>query len=349
MENIEYHPSRTEQSPKSLERLQCEEELATDIIADAAVIEETIDAFEDIVRKAKTPEQREQCDLLRKKIGEILNRFVRYGRNLTLFGLMTLSVNHYATHPDLKKEHNENDNETYVHPDAKTTHILNILSGKEPITFEEALENHKEWFKTKSEMFGYNIPSNFDDYDIDQFDLFYTTVTRANGYDTKPGELKEILMSEYQKKINLSEDNQKEIYNLLWKMEEVCGNPKIRFQTEAPFGLPEYQDRAYFDPATNTIYIPLYNFLKIPGYNKSLFAEMSHAKQLKDDPINFYLKWGSSALRTFLAGGFNRKRLSNAQKKEYSIPTSMEHEAHSVIQPELEAKFAKNPYRKKIL
>lgn len=180
--------------------------------------------------------------------------------------------------------------------------------------------------------------------------FFVTALNEKSGTasdSAKPGELKDYFYEyQYLKKMDVPEDKVKEIYNLVWAVEQECGNPKIRFQTKGPsiFGVAlsdEDTYRPHYNPSENTLYLPMDMFVEQTWGYKHTLAEMSHSKQLKDNPVEFYFKVASSFLRIFSKGGFNMEKLSEAQREEYKISGSLENEAHSVIEPGLTEKYEK--------
>lgn len=134
------------------------------------------------------------------------------------------------------------------------------------------------------------------------------------------------------------------ISNILWRIEEECGSPNVRFQTTGPsiagIELGPNIARPYFNSLSNTVFIPDPQFLE-PGKGgiEHLLAELSHSKQLGDNPLNFYAKAVASLFRILGEGGLDAKKLSKAQDKEYDLPGSLENEAHSLIEPELTKKY----------
>ena len=325
-------------------------EFVSGLEEDFQAVQEVMGDFESIAQKAETPEQKEKLNLLREKIATATKKFLKLGKNLALVGTIAMGVDYYVTHPDVETKDDGKGNIEYIHPDTKTDHILNVLAGKDSISLEEALENTRGIFRTRAEVLGIKLPSDFDTYNIDQIDDFIVTALNEKNdedYAAKPGELKDYFYDyQYLKKMDLPEDEAKEIYSLVWAVEKECGNPKIRFQTKGPsvFGVAlsnEDTHRAHYDPLGNTLYLPMDMFVEQTGGYKDLLAEMSHAKQLEDNPLGFYFKGASSLLRIFSRGGFNMEKLSEAQLKEYDTPGSLEHEAHSVIQPKLAEKYEK--------
>ena len=338
-------------SPEQLLELELGTEFESGLTEDFEAAQKVMDEFERIAQSAETPEQKEKLNSLREKIAKATKKFFKLGRNLALVGMIAMGVHYvdyYRTHPDVEIKDDGKGNIEYVHPDAKTSHILNVLAGKDSISFEEALENARGIFRTRAEILGIKLPTDFDTYNIDQMDNFFVAALNEKneeGDTAKPGELKDYFYEyQYLKRMDVPEDRVKEIYNLVWEVEKECGNPKIRFQTKGPnvFGVAlsdEDTYRPHYYPSENTLYLPMDMFVEQTEGYQNLLAEMSHAKQLKDNPVGFYFKTASSSLRIFSKGGFDMEKLYEAQLEEYKISGSIEHEAHSVIEPRLAEKY----------
>lgn len=340
-------PTEAEEKLFAKESLELRNEFESGLKEDLLTATTAIKNFEAVAETAVTPEQKKKLNLVREKISTAAKKFLKIGRNISIAGLIALSVDYYLTHSELETALDEKGNIEYIHPDAKTNHILNVLAGRDSISHEEAIDNFREISKTLADASDVDVPEQYDTYDINQIDSFLTAALNKKSIETKAGEIKDYFYEvHYLSQVDLPEDEAEGIYNLIWQIEQECGNPKIRFQTAGPsilgISLPEKNIyRPHYDPLENTVYVPMDMFIGQSDGYKNLIAELSHAKQLKDDPLGFYFKAGLSFLRMFSKGGFDTNELSGAQREEYYIPGSLEHEAHSDIQPQLENKYEK--------
>ncbi len=129
------------------------------------------------------------------------------------------------------------------------------------------------------------------------------------------------------------------IYNKIWAIEKVSGNPRVRFIDQNDPSR-DTKDTAYYYAYNNTMYIT------IPGYyNQHLsledfLAEASHALQFQENPAHFIIMSYRDTLLIFartladMANTFDK--LYTARKHEiYTIPQTIENEAHSTIEPRL--------------
>ena len=142
-----------------------------------------------------------------------------------------------------------------------------------------------------------------------------------------------------------------ELYDVLWNIESEAGNPKICFRdfsVKDPFALSlnVNMDRAFYNPVTNTIYIPYpaYN----PRFDKEdlsppdlqvlddFVAEASHGKQWEEAPITHDLRGLRDTAHVIVRAFQNKKGFNDTYKSTlYSMPGTVEYEAHKQIEPEL--------------
>jgi len=131
------------------------------------------------------------------------------------------------------------------------------------------------------------------------------------------------------------------IYDLVWQMEQECGNPRVRTQMEG-YGFTPVSDfgaAAHYTPYKNTIYISLYD-LYFHNPDNSIVAEMSHAKQYKENPIGTHIRFARDAINVLRSAGINSpEAIGDEYRKLYQKPGSVEHEAHKVIEPYLMSKY----------
>jgi len=254
--------------------------------------------------------------------------------------IIGLGINHYLTHPELMVRRNESGNIVYVHPDEETNHILNFFAGRDSISHKEALDNFKGMLKIISKSAKIKLPEEFDDYNITQVDSLLTFMNET-GHEDKHG-IESLFYEYYNLNHTYTKNKSKKIYDLIWRLEQECGNPKIRFLTEKPSFFLNPIPMAnptdpYFSKLENTLYLRMVKD-DIEGC-EGLLAELAHGKQLKKNPFRYYLKRLTSNARILLKGRFNVERLYQARIEEYEIPGSLEYEAHSIIEPKLREKY----------
>lgn len=303
-----------------------------------------IERLNELESYAKRAEQKTRLANIRKKAQQIVKDSLRVSRNVTLVLSIVTTAHYEATHPDLKKESWPDGSVSYTHPDEETTHILNYLAGREQLTLKDGLSNFIEFTKNLKELKGVDIkiPDDIDNFTHEQMDEFWRDVCIKLGYtENNITFLKQVFDGHFFSKINVPPERADEIYNLVWKMEQECGNPNIRFMTSGPYGRATDMDRAYFDPRTNTIYIHMDKFIEAGEYggHAEVLAEMSHSKHLGDRPIDFLFSAVMASGRILYSGGADPDNLSQAQQREYDREGSLEHEAHSKIEPELKKSY----------
>ena len=87
----------------------------------------------------------------------------------------------------------------------------------------------------------------------------------------------------------LGKSGQSELYQALWKLEQECGNPKVRFLTEERKGISGTLASGddHYNPFTNTVFI---NMNKGEEMLECLVAEFSHGKQFHKNPLRTSLE-----------------------------------------------------------
>ncbi|MST04266.1 MAG: hypothetical protein EXS49_01725 [Candidatus Pacebacteria bacterium] len=312
---------------------------------DLEAIRSSLGSFEEISREAQLEEEKKGLDSLRSKVFDAARGFLKQCRSLAIIGSIALGADYQLTHPELEIVGDKDGNLEYIHPDSETTHILNVLSGKEVFTPEEALPYFKTLIEQSANEDNIKLPEDFDSYNIDQVDSFWVAALNEKGTEIKPGTFRDSFYSCQYLNKNSTNTTDRDIYDLTWKMENECGNPKIRIDNETTNISEKLLSqreiyRANYSGPTNTVFLPKNVFFTGNAY-EALISELSHSKQLKDDPIGFYYDGASSMIRMFSKGGFDKAQLHSAQLDEYAIPGSLEHQAHSSIEPKLKAKYKK--------
>lgn len=280
----------------------------------------------------------------KKKLERVLRKFLRMTRNIAFAGSVLAVANHERTHDDLNVE-TVGSEKVYTHPDAQTTHILNVLAGKESMTEGDLLIQIRNILAHKADEKGVKFDKSPNEMSIDELDAAFTSLGGGN----KPGEMKaglEAQMAHVQEKSEYlrAEGKEKEIYELIWKMEEECGNPRIRFAAEAIGFTPfkSFEGNSHYDPVNNVVYMSINRLWEnMTSHQDSFFGEMAHAKQFNDDQISSYLNQISDFVRVFKAGGFDMNKLSESYHDLYATPGAVEHEAHAVLEPYLRDKYGK--------
>lgn len=268
----------------------------------------------------------------KRKAGKIARRTLRTVAVITVIGVAAAVINHRATHPNLKVTTNSDGTITYVHPDKQTTHLLNVFAGREKFSTEDILFFDRE-LKGRDSLL------------IDR-----AKELNASFFDT----------SYY--------IPNKKIYNLIWELEQECGNPKLRFydqnsrlldyfslgRTAACYSFLE--NTIYFSPyiiafysARDAYYAPREDPFANHPFIFELFAEISHAKQSKNGQLSFYVKVIKETFKPmilkvrYLLAGLPSYSVSDIVEEEYDKrydePGTIEYEAHKIIQPYLEKKY----------
>ena len=231
----------------------------------------------------------------------------------------------------------DNGHKKYAHSDPNTTHILNYLAGREKLSDEEKLVYVKEVLKNASKLF-YNteLPENFDNFTVDELDEYMSTLTFAK--PLPKGEVKRWIRED----IKTECPREYDIYNDLWKLEIEATAPTVSVNTVySAFATPDnsgFQDH-YFGFFAHEI---LYNIPFETCSLRTILPEMAHAKQFSPDTVSRY----TNGIRYILdlAGVVIRAEekgttLQTEYDRTYSLPGSIEYEAHQEIEKELRKKY----------
>lgn len=293
----------------------------------------------------------------------------------------------------------------YEHVDAETTHILNIVAGKEKLTSEEKISLQIDLARMSLSDTGRKLPENFAglseaerldwladdsaqwlierDYGGENKNKLRDKFLYDNGPEERmilleawgvdvPEEVKKLdeaafvnwMVEPYKEMVRkryLLEERAawKNIFSLLtstpefdegtyeaiWRLEQEVGAPRVRLSySAAASGMAFFaaESDGFYDGMSNTVYL---NFGGIEA--RTLIAEMAHSQQRKEAPI-------STAFRELLALGRvisrTAKEMSVSSAKsaygaEYSLPGSIEQEAHGPIEGKLRERFER--YKKK--
>jgi hypothetical protein len=129
------------------------------------------------------------------------------------------------------------------------------------------------------------------------------------------------------------------IEKIVWNIQKKVGAPRIRWsspeanmhsQIMGHFAGPA---RANYEESNNTVYIT-------PGYDNAtlgrvLVSEDSHALQFNQHPIQSRVRYIADMAHTAVRAIQEHKSMYDSQHQEYSIPGTIENEAHSEIEPRL--------------
>lgn len=282
---------------------------------------------------------------IRRKAAKIGRRTLRTIGGIAVVAFTAATINYYATHSSLNIMINKDSTKTYLHPDKGTTHLLNVLAGKEKFTEEDIFIGRR-----------FEIECFLVDPICERYDFIQKqpggVISLIKHLDELPSEQIKQLYAYYYRdsafhKLVKMENNlyfdttkytpDKKIYDLVWTLEQECGNPRVRLIDDLQID--------HYNPLNNTIYKSFpFNFRKDSLNRHKYFAklvidEMSHAKQFNDDQIGSYLRGLRDVINIFEHGGLSSKTFSTKYKKTYGEPGTIEHEAHQIIQPYLEKKY----------
>lgn len=296
---------------------------------------------EDISGYHLSPEQKSKLKKIEERFVELAPKFFRIARRAVAVGAIIAIGNYYQTHPDLNKTTDEAGQTIYTHEDARTTHYLNILAGKEKYTEKDLEAEIKPDIISKLKEKKVAIPINIEEMSLDEvYNLYYENSDPSK--IEKPQDFiiynaQRIQEINYRNAFKYSVSNGGE-YGSVWQLEEECGNPRIRFVKEGQLTLAsgKFKDADKYDPFSNTMFITSDSFF----YPRKGFSdETSHAEQFFSNQLGSYVKATRDFVIVTIVGRFDLSRIEAEYDLLYERPGSLEHEAHKIIQPDLQKKY----------
>jgi len=257
--------------------------------------------------------------LTASKRGEILKKIVDKSivfaqRLIKISALVALGLtaNYFRTKESVSESSGTNNEIVYAHGDEETTHILNYLAGRETLAEEEQLRFLIMVAREFATVMVKPIPENMDAMSITDIKNYITQNLSAGGAELVPDRYA----------------YSRAMYDTVWTLEREVGAPKIRWNTDVSRD-PSNLTSSSYSVLTNTIYIrpthPLMN----------LSRELAHSDQFRNRPVESYLIEAEGYLRIALKTITRLQSPGSARGEEYSVPGSIEHEAHQKIHPEI--------------
>ena len=327
-------------SQETKERTQSAQEREPKVpIALKGIINGIVFSVEDISGYKFSPEQKSKLREIEKRIVEFTPRFFRVAQRAVAVGAIIAIGNYYQTHPELEKTIDENGQTIYTHEDARTTHYLNILAGREKFTQEDLEAELRPGIISKLKEKRIPIPKNLEEMSLDEVYTLYYNNTDPSSIE-KPDVYRDInkvwiQMINDQNTLNYFVDK----YNLVWELEKESGNPRIRFVADrgiTTIASPKFKDADKYDPVTNTVLITSGSFF---DPNNGFMDEVSHSRQFGDNPFGSYSKGIRDLVTAIIVGRFDMLRIEEEYDLLYNKPGSLEYEAHNIIKPVLQNKY----------
>ncbi|OGJ02520.1 hypothetical protein A3G06_01285 [Candidatus Nomurabacteria bacterium RIFCSPLOWO2_12_FULL_46_14] len=225
----------------------------------------------------------------------------------------------------------------YRHTDEETTHILNYMAGRDTLSEEEVVRLVKERWMTYLDT-TITLPENISLRDAADSVAAHWPISRTE-------KLPEILLDEYNNfpRFLMPNDN---LYSAIWQLEQEVGAPKVRLvNTKSGRSWYKFNSNLAGINFPHVLLDTLIITTDEQGQErtehrhtlnpKHLLAEYAHAQQRAEDPFRSIVRKTIDDKRTQArADSLNISRYS-AQLHEYSIPGTIEHEAHKIIEPQL--------------
>lgn len=290
-------------------------------------------------------EQKSKFEKIKDRIFNITRKTFNTVKWISIIGGTIGIANHERTHSDLEILTNPDGTHVYKHEDERTTHYLNILAGRDTFTEEDMRLELNGLMQYAADEKGVSLDKKISEMSIDELDDLAIKMFSNNSEDgLKKGDFKKDFYNSLNSinKLDTSDYKQNEdTYELVWQLEQECGNPKIRFVSEdlGSMRTSNYEGAKHEDIINNAIYVDPRDMKPGLSTSNGFIAEMSHMKHFNDNPVGTTLQTLSDFLGVIKRGKFNTKALSEEYHKLYSTPGSFEHTTHSIIEPYLLRKY----------
>lgn len=215
------------------------------------------------------------------------------------------------------------------HEDSETTMWINYISGRGELSQTIRFEIFRSKVKSELETGHITVPENFDTMSYGEIENYVFIDPQVNKTPLfkawkRFNRNKQSFLDVVPKKLPKKDA----IYNALWNLEAQAGNPKIRV---------DLNNRAHYISNTNTMYLAAFNQ---NDYIKQFVSETAHGVQWETSTI---ISDAKNLKDTIIQGGtatVQEKTMSQVRDEyAYNTPGTIEHEAHSIIEPKLKEQF----------
>ncbi|MEK7602288.1 MAG: hypothetical protein AAB472_02285 [Patescibacteria group bacterium] len=306
-----------------------------------------LDAYVSEQDSDETPEEKTRFEALAEKSRRAGLRIAQAAALLSIAGTLDYARTRY----NIRESVPPGSERLYVHEDKETTDILNYLTGKVHMPESEKVFFYRQRVRKSMESLLYPVPGNIDEMSLDELVQIYVPAFAIIGgvTDKKFNELSPIQRKRLQKKAHEFITDavpdytyEPKLYTEIWELQKEVGKPRIRWAargvaiTAKMMASTTEDGRSFYDPINNTVYVsPNY----VAGAN--LLAEEAHSKQFNDKPIVSSARLVQSWVRVVSRSVIHFENLKHSYEFEYDKPDSLEHEAHSVIEPAMETELYK--------
>ena len=309
-------------------------------------IEQASEKISHIDESRLSPEKKTAFQAVKERVKRITSKVAKTVGYVSIIGASLIEANQVRVHSDLKITTEQGGSNKYEHEDERTTHLLNILAGKETFTESDMrmeFNNLIEYACDKKNVVPEKkiVEMTTSELELFLMEHFKEIFSEENKF--KPGDLQH----EFDRKLsslNTPIDSSdyvphEKLYELLWQLEQEAGNPIIRFRSEeigfSP--LSSFKGLAHYDPVNNVVYVSM-NALT-PESSRELVAELAHGKQFNEKPIGTSLQYVSDVLGAVQRSEFSVKKFSDEYRSLYSRTGSVEQEAHQTIESYFKDKY----------
>ena len=292
------------------------------------------------------PSHKSRLQRIIEKIKKIAKAGIRATAGVSALSFALIAYDHELTRWSVSHEEDPQTSRLkYEHEDPETTHVINVLSGKERLTDEEELALVKESL-TLNDAFPYLVANGIWERSSDELmqadkGTIISLLKRLDQWEHKNAQREFVEKSDEQYFVDHFtlepgiEDHL--VYETLWRLMEKAGNPKLRLSLSA--GLFKKYGTGHYDPITNTVYITPQNNR---GAIQTMIAELSHGKQFNERPYYTSLIGIRDFILVAKNSVTNLESLGESYDRLYNERGALEYYAHEEIEPVFTKEYEEN-------
>lgn len=221
----------------------------------------------------------------------------------------------------------------YFHEDSQTTEIINYLGGRGELSSEIKLKLYRQYVRSLFTLNKVKPPADIHLLEWEEVTQKLVDLRMELEPDKKltREKVRELSQTAFEEAVRspLQDLFTPNVYDNLWRMQEIAGGFKIRLLSEQDEFASKFvayslgtDSREFYDPVENTVFISYFNAMN------TLFTEGSHSSQLNEDPVDFYLGLAEIYVITGYASLKEGIPLAESYNRAYRDPSSLESRGH---------------------
>jgi hypothetical protein len=256
-----------------------------------------------------------------------------------LVSIVLIESNWYSTNYSVVITQNKEGTSYRHEQDARTTGIINYLTGNGELPETERLPLYRQYVKNRLEEVGMDVPGNFRTLTWQEINSLAVQWYQRK-YPNHPRDeaaLQKLINELFENAIRPPlESFTPNVNDNLWLLLIKVGSPQVRWIEEqddefsrfiVAYGSDDKQ--AFYNPVNHTIYVSYANAVD------DLLDEVGHGKQFRDQPLRSYYRMIGSMLTAWIGAEFDLDAAKVVYKLRYKKVGTFEYEAHGPIKDRL--------------